>query len=126
MSEELSEVNPHGIYREEDDLDDQNQEPDITINTEIEHQENNNNQANVEPLTMELVQEALMTLQAQMTAVTTMFTRLPEIVKNEVVKLQRPGPLPDEGVQANILNELVDLNSNMRVRTLVVGFTTLN
>ena len=120
MSEsEIPEANPHGVYREEDELDDQNQEADITINSGIQQQVVTNVLTNDEPLTMDLVQQVLMNLQAQMaavtsqiSAVTTLFTRLPELVKEEVINL-RPESVGDAEVQASILDKISEVSSKI-------------
>ena len=119
MSEELSEANPHGVYREEDDPDDQNQEVNDTVDSEVEQpiaipngfewmqQVLNNMQRNMEA-------SLQASLQLQFNAFSTAFAQnLPNIVKQEVDKNLRPESVGDAEVQASILDKISEVSSKI-------------
>ena len=116
MSEELSEANPHGVYREEDDPEDQGHED--VPDQEVENPPDSIVvQADAIPPGMEWMQEAFASMQGSMQAQFNTFTlalmqNLPNMVKQEFDK-QRPESLRNDEVQASMLNELSNINSNL-------------
>ena len=113
MIEELPEENPHGVYREEDDPEVPDQDVENPVEPGVE-------QATAIPPGMEWMQEAFASMQGNIQAQFNTFTlalmqNLPNIVKQEVDKFQQPESLRNDEVQASMLNELSNINSNLKL-----------